>query len=65
MKPQKIPAKEMRINKKVFKHRIRFLYCILELKLIVVMNDKWTYLGEVTKNRMAEILLLNVRKGIR
>jgi hypothetical protein len=64
MKPQKIPAKEMRIKKRIFKHRIRFLYFILELKLIVVMNDKWTNLGEVTKNRMAEILLLNVRKGI-
>jgi hypothetical protein len=31
----------------------------------VIMNDKFTYLGEVTKNRMTEILLLIVRKGIR
>jgi len=29
------------------------------------MNDKFIYLGEVTKKRMDEILLFIVRKGIR
>jgi len=30
----------------------------------VVVTDKFIYLGEVTKNRMAEILLFIVREGI-